>query len=377
MRNRVFVLISVLSFVLFILSCNKSTDNQPVNSKPIVETVKYQSNAPKLTVEQANRLAKLPLKCLSQEYPNKLGQVLASEQELGSPKKVHPAFYGCFDWHSAVHGHWALVKFLNDFPALDNRDAIKSALINSISKANIEAEVVYFNRKEEASFERTYGWAWLLKLAQELNKSKDSEIKELEKNLQPLTDLLVKRYIEFLPKLNYPVRVGTHTNTAFGMAFADDYAKMSGNQELQKSIEENARRLFLKDENCPLTWEPSGTDFLSPCFEEVNLMRRVLPKDEFFAWSHKFLPQMESDKFDLEVGKVSDRSDGHLVHLDGLNFSRAWNFYGLAKQYPEKFGHLVQTADKHLIFSLPSVVDGNYAGEHWLGSFALYALSEN
>lgn len=374
MRNRVFVLISIFIFVTLTLSCNRSAI-EPANIET-VKSAKYESKAPKLTIEQANRLAKLPMKCISQEYPNKLGQILVNEQELGSPKKIHPSFYGCFDWHSAVHAHWVLVKLLNDFPGLENKNAVKTTLINSISKANIETEFAYLNKIHEGSFERTYGWAWLLKLAQELGKSNDSEIKDLEKNLQPLADLLVKRFIEFLPKLNYPVRVGTHSNSAFGMSFAYDYAKATGNQVLQKIVEENAKRLHLKDEGCPLNWEPNGTDFLSPCFEELNLMRRILPKDEFFVWSNKFLPQIESDKFDLEVGKVSDRNDGHLVHLDGLNFSRAWIFYGLAKQYPEKFGHLTQVADKHLNFSLPVIVDGNYSGEHWLGSFALYALSE-
>lgn len=366
MNDRGFALIFILIIILTAGSCKEPS-----------ESVKYESTAPKLTIEQANRLAKLPLKCLAQEYPNKMGETLVSEAEVQNPKRAHPSFYGCFDWHSAVHGHWVLVKLLNDFPELEKRDEIKAKLIESLSKENIEREVAYLSKKHEASFERTYGWAWFLKLAQEVNKSKIPEVKELEKNLQPLAELLVTRYIEFLPKLNYPLRVGTHTSTAFGLTFADDYAKALGNTALQKSLEENARRLFSKDENCPLNWEPSGTDFLSPCFEEMNLMRRVLNKEEFLTWNHKFLPQLESKNFDLEVGKVSDRNDGHLVHLDGLNFSRAWIFYGLAKQYPEKYGHLVKLADKHLNYSLPSIVDGNYEGEHWLASFALYALSEN
>lgn len=366
MKDRVLILIFIFVLISFSFSCTKLTD------KP----VKYESKATKLTIVQADVLVRLPLKCITKEYPNKPGQSLENEQELGTPKKLHPAFYGCYDWHSSVHGHWVLAKLLNDFPDLDKKDEIKSTLVNSLSKTNIEAETAYLGKRHEGSFERTYGWAWALKLAQELNGSNDSEIKALEKNLQPLTDLLIKQFIEFLPKLNYPIRVGTHTNSAFGMSFAYDYAKALGNQELQKSIEENARRMYLKDEGCPLNWEPNGTDFLSPCFEELNLMRRVLPKEEFFAWTHKFLPQIESENFDLEVGLVSDRKDGNLVHLDGLNFSRAWIFYGLAKQYPEKFGHLVQVADKHLSYSLPTIVDGNYSGEHWLGTFALYALSE-
>ncbi len=363
MKKLAFALI--LFIALTAVSCRESN-----------EAVKYEPNTTKLTIEQANRLAKLPLKCLAQEYPNKMGETVINEEELQNPKRAHPAFYGCFDWHSSVHGHWVLVKLLNDFPELEKRDEIKSKLTESLSRENIEREVAYLSKKHEASFERTYGWAWFLKLAEEVGKSKITDIKDLEKNLQPLADLIVNKYIEFLPKLNYPLRVGTHTNTAFGLTFAADYAKASGKAELQKSIEETARRLFIKDENCPLTWEPGGTDFLSPCFEEADLMRRVLGKEEFLAWNHKFLPQTELQDFDLEVGKVSDRSDVHLVHLDGLNFSRAWIFYGLAKQHPEKYGHLSKLADKHVNFSLPSIVDGNYEGEHWLASFALYALSE-
>ena len=194
-------------------------------------------------------------------------------------------------------------------------------------------------------------------------------------NLRPLTDLIIKRYIEFLPKLLYPIRVGTHSNTAFGLTNAWDYAVFSGNIALQNSIKENAKRMFLKDENCPFNWEPSGTDFLSPCMEEVAIMQRILPQNEFIPWIKKFAPQLFSKKWKWDVAKVSDRTDGHLVHLDGLNFSRAWNLYDLIQQYPKHFSHLISIADTHLSFSLPSIVDGNYEGEHWLASFALRAFA--
>ena len=329
-----------------------------------------------LTIEQANHLASLPLKCINKEYPNKLNQVLDNEHDLGSPKELHPAFYGCFDWHSSVHGHWVLVKLLNDFPEIANKDSMLLKLQNSLSKENIQKEIDYFNKKQENSFERTYGWAWLLKLQQELSQSPKPELQELAKNLTPFSKLLVEKYIAFLPKLNYPIRVGTHNNTGFGMSFAYDYAKFSNDENLTLSIEKNAIRLFKKDKQCPLNWEPNGTDFLSPCLEELNIMRRILPKNEFLVWSRAFLPQLENKNFSWEVGKVSDPTDGHLVHLNGLNFSRAWVLYGLSKQFPSKYKHLTLLADKHLRYSLPSVVDGNYEGEHWLASFALYALSE-
>lgn len=329
-----------------------------------------------LTLEQANHLSSLPFKCLQQEYPNKLSQLLIDDSELQSPKELHPAFYGCFDWHSSVHGHWSLVYLLSNFKNLENREAIIDKLQTNLSKENIQAEINYLSKPHEKSFERTYGWNWLLKLQLELEQSNDVYAIQLTENLKPLSNLIIQRYIEFLPKLLYPIRAGTHSNTAFGLSNAWDYAVFSKNVELQKSIKENALRLFSEDENCPLNWEPSGTDFLSPCLEEIGLMQRVLSEKEFLKWLKKFSPQILKKNFQWEVAKVSDRTDGHLVHLDGLNFSRAWNFYALARQYPKKLAHLKSLADLHLRFSLPSIVDGNYEGEHWLASFALRAYEE-
>ncbi|NUY80922.1 DUF2891 domain-containing protein [Flavobacterium sp. MAH-1] len=332
--------------------------------------------AQQLTLEQANHLATLPLKCLQQEYPNKPGESLSSASEIMSPKQAHPAFYGCYDWHSSVHGHWSLVYLLNRFPQLANRDEVISKLKTNLSKENIEAEIAYLNRPQEKSFERTYGWNWLFKLQLELDQSKESYAKELSSNLLPLTNVFIERYIAFLPKLLYPVRVGTHNNTAFGLTFAWDYAVFTKNEAFQKSIRENAVRFFGKDTNYPYQLEPSGTDFLSPCLEEIGIMQRVLPKKEFLKWAHAFFPSLSKKNFDWEVGKVADASDPQLVHLYGLNFSRAWNLYRLIKQYPGEFSHLKSLADKHLLYSLPKVVDGNYEGEHWLASFAFHAFEE-
>ncbi len=329
-----------------------------------------------LTIEQANHLASLPIKCLQQEYPNKLNQMLLDSTEIQSPKDLHPAFYGCFDWHSSVHGHWSLVYLLNNFENLKNKEEIIEKLKINLSKENIALEINYFNKPHEKSFERTYGWNWLLKLQHELEISKYDYAKPLAQNLKPLTDLIGTRYIDFLPKLLYPIRVGTHSNTAFGLSNAWDYAVFSKNIALQNAIKENALRMYQNDENCPFAWEPSGTDFLSPCLEEMGLMQRILNKKDFLKWLKKFAPQLFQKKFLWEVAKVSDRTDGHLVHLDGLNFSRAWNLYHLIYQYPKEFSHLQKMGDMHLNFSLPSVVDGNYEGEHWLASFALRAFEE-
>ncbi len=326
-----------------------------------------------LTLEEASRLAQLPLRCLHLEFPNKPGETLAAPSDIGSPRGMHPAFYGCFDWHSSVHGHWMLARLLKSFPGLKDGGLIRVKLAANVTAGNILAEVRYFERSEEKSFERTYGWAWLLKLVEELHASDDPWARGIEKNLQPLTDLIVRRWLEFLPKLVYPVRVGEHANTAFGMAFAWDYAAAVGDLALKGLLEKRARDFFMNDRGCPLDWEPGGYDFFSPCLEEADLMRRVLPGKEFAAWLKKFLPQLADEKFSLAPGVVSDRRDGKLVHLDGLNFSRAWCLYGIASL--KGYGHLRAVADAHLRHSLAAVTAGNYEGEHWLASFAIYALA--
>lgn len=329
------------------------------------------------TVKEANNLAELPLNCINTQYPNKLGQTLENKEAIGEPQELHPAFYGCFDWHSSVHAHWSMVSLLKQFPDLKKAETIREKLKESLSAENIQGEIDYFKREQSDSFERTYGWAWLLKLAEEIETWNDPLADELGKNLAPLTELIVKKYIEFLPKLNYPIRVGEHSNTAFGLSFAYDYANAVEHTELKELISERAKDFYLSDNNCPLTWEPGGFDFLSPCLEEVSIMSRVLPKNAFEMWLEDFLPQLKSEDFDVEVGEVSDRTDGKLVHLDGLNFSRAWVFYGLINQYPEKFSHLQEIADRHVSHSFPNLVGDSYEGGHWLGTFAIYALQES
>lgn len=362
----------LLTLCLFaiLFSCQNSENVTLSSEENNIEIV----NMPGLNLDQANNLAELPLACVGTEYPNKLGQTLGGDDDLRSPQELHPAFFGCFDWHSAVHGHWSMVSLLRRFPNLAKKKEISEWLLKSISEENILKEVEYFNGKHNTSYERTYGWAWLLKLAEELHKWDSADARTLEANLQPLTDLIIERYLEFLPKLNYPIRVGEHPNTAFGLSFAYDYAETVGNSELKSLIEKRAKDFFLNDENCPLSWEPGGFDFLSPCLEEAALMARVLPKSEFQKWLDNFLPQLKSNSFQIETGKVSDRTDGKLVHLDGVNFSRAWSLNYIVKALPE-YEHLSNIANQHINYSLPSIVNDHYEGGHWLGSFAIYALN--
>jgi len=329
----------------------------------------------KMTLEQANKLAELPLDCINTKYPYKPNLTLTSEKDLKTPDTIHPAFSGCFDWHSAVHAHWSLVALLKKYPDLTKAEEIKKTLLAHLTEENIQKEMEYFKKKENQSFERTYGWAWLLKLSEELHTWNDTLAKPLEKNLQPLTDQIIKEYTDFLPKLVYPIRVGEHENTAFGLSFAYDFAETTENEKLMDLISTRAKDFYLGDDNCPIGWEPSGFDFLSPCLAELDLMQRILAEQTFKLWLKDFMPKLVDKDFELAVGEVSDRTDGKLVHLDGLNYSRAWAFYHLANKY-EDFEHLKLIGDQHISHSFPSLFGDAYEGGHWLGTFAIYALNQ-
>lgn len=356
-------------FVIFIITTIfVSCDNPNSKKNSVIQLT--------LSKDVAENLAKLPIKCLQKEFPNKLNQTLSDTKDLDSPAALHPAFYGCFDWHSSVHGHWMLVKLLKEFPNLSLGDSIINILKQNLTAGNLTTEIAYFNRKSEKSFERTYGWAWLLKLQAELDTWDHPEARKMADNLQPLSDLLVDRYLEFLHKLNYPVRSGEHPNTAFGLALALDYAISAKKETLIHLINKRSRDFFFSDKNCPLSWEPGGFDFLSPCLQEADLMSRILPPDEFKSWIDGFLPELKSPAFTLIQAKVSDRSDGKLVHLDGVNFCRAWSLFRIANVIPE-YSHLIDIGNQHIEASLTNIADGGYEGEHWLASFAIYALTDN
>lgn len=367
-----------MKYLLLVLPLLLTTCTEPASApeKEAPAPTSMPMTTPTLSLAEANRLADLPLACIQQEYPNKPGQTVGGPEDLGEPGALHPAFYGCFDWHSAVHGHWSLVALLKQFPGLERAGDARKMLQKNLTADNINAEVAYFNRTNETSYERTYGWAWLLKLDEELMTWDDPLARELHANLQPLTGLIADRFLAFLPRLNYAIRTGEHPNTAFGLAFARDYAVAAKDTTFLAEIDRSALRFYAKDQGCPISWEPGGYDFLSPCLEEIDIMRRVMPAVEFHAWLKGFLPGLTEPGYTLAVGEVSDRTDGKLVHLDGLNLSRAWVLYGLARQYPAQYGHLKNLANAHLNYSLPNLVGDSYEGGHWLGSFAVFALGE-
>lgn len=356
---------------LFLACAEREQNNQEQTAAISIE--KTLQPAPKFGLKEAANILELPINCFNQEFPYKPGTVLETQDDVIAPKENFPVFYGCFDWHSAVHGYWSMVTLIKNFPELEQASRVREILKNTLTRENMDVETAFFSRNINASFERTYGWNWFLKLAEELYTWEDPLGQELYQNLQPLANLFVERYKAFLPKLIYPIRVGEHTNTAFGLTFAYDYAVTTGENELRDLIKNSAIAFYMNDTNCPINWEPSGFDFLSPCFEEINIMRRVLNENEFLTWLDQFMHQLKDANYTLEVGKVSDREDGKLVHLDGLNFSRAWSLYPLANEF-EEYAHLKNLAHEHMNYSLPNLVDDSYEGGHWLGSFAIYAL---
>ncbi len=336
-----------------------------------------------MTLDQdtASRFAQLALQGIPREYPNKLDHVMNSAAEVMTPATLHPAFYGSFDWHSSVHGHWMLVRLLKLFPQLPQANAIRQSLHETLSKDNIAVEVDYLKQSNRTSFERTYGWAWLLKLAAELHNWNDNEGQAWSKNLTPLAQVMVERYLEFLPKQTYPIRRGVHPNTAFGIAFALDYARTVGHQPLEHLLVQRSLDYFGQDKDYPAQWEPDGDDFFSRSLMEADLMRRILPTEDFAQWLHAFLPDLDrhEPRSLLEPAFVSDRSDPKIVHLDGLNLSRAWCMKGIARSLPAGDPTrpiLATSASRHTQATLPHIASGHYEGEHWLASFAVYLLTE-
>ncbi|HWB01781.1 MAG TPA: DUF2891 domain-containing protein [Verrucomicrobiales bacterium] len=334
------------------------------------------ADGPSLTTPQASHFAALALKGIAKEYPNKMDHIMRDAADVQSPRALHPAFYGCFDWHSSVHGHWMLIRLLKKHPDLPEGPAIRTALRANLTKENLADETAYLKQPGRASFERTYGWAWLLKLAEELRGWDDPDGRAWSASLTPLAEAFVQRYLDFLPKQTYPIRTGVHPNTAFGLAFALDYARVVKHEALEKLIVSRARDYFANDTNYPAAWEPGGEDFFSAALMEADLMRRVLPAEEFRTWFRRFLPDIPSSL--LTPAIVTDRADPKIVHLDGLNLSRAACLWDIAKVIPEKDPlrqTLTASAGRHAAASLPHVSSGDYAGEHWLASFAVWMLA--
>jgi hypothetical protein len=330
-----------------------------------------------LTPAIASQFATLALAHIEREYPNKLDHVLAGPGDARGPRALHPIFYGSFDWHSCVHGYWLLARLTRRVPQLAQSAAIESAFDRHFTRENVAAEVAYLEQPLRGTFERPYGWAWLLMLAAELARHESAAGRRWATTLAPLTQAFVARFHDFLPRATYPIRAGTHFNTAFAVALAHEYATVAGDAALAALLRSTAVAWYGGDADCQ-AWEPGGDDFLSSALVEAECMRRVLAPGEFQRWFDRFLPRVATREPAtlFRPATVSDRSDGKIAHLDGLNLSRAWCWRALAAALadgdPRRLVAL-DAAETHLGASLPHVA-GDYMGEHWLATFALLAL---
>lgn len=332
-----------------------------------------------LPADRLMKLAELALTCLDQQYPNSIKHVLNNDKDAATPIKLYPAFYGCFDWHSSVHGHWLLVRAAKLFPNHDKTEEFIDRLDAHFTAEKLQAELQYFQQPGRAGFERPYGLAWFLQLYAELHDWQHPKAQEWLIHMADLKKHIVRQMAVWIPKLAYPIRGGEHSQTAFAFGLAYDYAQTTADLDFMVLLNEHIKRLYITDKDCPIEYEPSGHDFLSACLAEADLMRRVMSEKQYSKWLKKFLPEIKHGSNWLKVATVTDRVDGKLAHLDGLNLSRAWMLEGIAYALPAKDKRrriLLNQAKSHAESGLKAVTGEHYAGGHWLGSFATYYLTQ-
>ncbi|HEX8679881.1 MAG TPA: DUF2891 domain-containing protein [Chthoniobacterales bacterium] len=336
---------------------------------------------PSFDAAAADRFARLALGCVHKEYPNKISHTLNGDHDVAPPRELTPSFYGCYDWHSSVHGHWLLARLLRVTPDAPFAQAARDALGRSLSGENLRRETAYLRGEGRASFERPYGLAWLLLLCAELREMDNADARKLADNLRPLEQAALERIQKWLPKLSHPIRIGEHAQTAFALGLMLDYARSAGDDAFTTLLSDKARQFYAADKNCPMSYEPGGEDFLSSCLGEADVMRRVLAPEEFAKWLGEFLPQIpkKSDATWLRVAVSPDPSDPKLAHLDGLNLSRAWMLEGILSALPPndpRRDALAAAAEAHKRAGLAAVTGEHYEGGHWLGSFAVYLVTQ-
>lgn len=375
--------IFMISAACILAACGANTD---IDGAAVPEARHVASLSSGFEGDLETRFTRLALDCVHREYPNKIAHVMKGDEDVGSPSELHPAFYGCFDWHSSVHGHWLLVRMLHvgDQDAPWRAEAIEKLSAN-FTPENIASETAYMLHESRASYERPYGLAWYLQLTAELREWDDPIADEWLETLMPLEEAIVGKIKSWLPKLAYPIRLGTHNQSAFAFGLIYDWAETAGDTEMLVMITEKSLDFHSGDKDCNMAYEPSGEDFLSPCLMTADLMRRVMSADDFKLWFNAFMPNIPSgDSIEnlsdwLAPGVVKDASDGKLVHLDGVNLSRAWNLEmianALGKDDP-RYNTLMGAALVHQIVGLEAVTDEHYSGSHWLASFATYLITQ-
>jgi len=341
---------------------------------------KKQTPVPRsLTAPLASKFAGLALAGIGREWPHHFQHLARGPADLRSPRALHPAFFGCYDWHSSVHGHWTLARLLRLFPGLPEAARIRGVLDESLTQEHLAEELAYFQAPGRGTFERPYGWGWLLALAAELRAGRDPSGRQWSRAIRPLEGFIAESFCSYLSRLPYPVRTGVHSNTAFGLTLALDYARFARHRRLASVIMARSRDYFGADADAPAGWEPGGEDFLSPALTEVDLMSRVMPAAEFRRWLPRFLPGLAGDDAAanalLMPPRVIDRLDPKQVHLDGLSLSRAWALRRIAALLPSN-DRIREAAERHARAGLARVASGDYAGEHWLASFAVRLLSD-
>jgi len=344
-------------------------------------TAMTMAETPSMKAEQAETFVRMALAGIDREYPFKPGHVLSGTQDIVAPRVKHPVFYGHFDWHSSVHGHWMLVRLLRLHPQAPWAKEVRGILDQRFTEKALAAEAAHFTNKENKSFERMYGWAWVMRLGAELSTWDDADAKRWSAYLQPLEVQLATLMKEYLPKLEWPVRCGFHPETAFPLAQFFDWAVVAKDEPMQQLIRDKAIAFYGKDANYPVAYEPSGNDFFSPGLNVADLMRRVLSAKDYATWLSVYFPDLAEGKLGnlLTPANVSDPSDGHLIHLAGLNLTRAWTMKGIASALPENDARrniLLDSAKAHTAAGLQHVSSGHYEGEHWLASFAVYLLTD-
>lgn len=376
--NTIVFLASQVLATTFSIACVRAQDRTSPDKSSEARTFQIEWSD-RLNDTTANQWGQLVLKGVDTEYPNKLSLVYANGDQIKTPREHFPAFFGCFDWHSSVHGHWVLVRLLRNYPSIESAPRIREILRQHLSADNLKKEADFFSREEQKTFERMYGWAWLFRLAMELEDWSDPDASRWREHLRPLETVLVRRVESYLPNLTYPIRIGQHTDTGFALGQILDYARATERKSLETLVIDRARQFYLSDKSYPVHYEPSGHDFFSSCWNEADLMRRVLPSSEFEKWFADFVPDLAEQLVDGTIAPVivSDVKDPKIVHLAGLNLNRAWCFQSIAaslRQDHKLRKSLLESARLHRVAGLAYINSGHYEGDHWLATFGLYAV---
>ena len=372
------ILVALLTYIVKFESKNDDKGNSKTSNNVLRVSADYKKSCPVFDEKKAIDLIKLSLNCIDREYPNKPNYVYEDDEDLKPPRENTPAFFGCYDWHSAVHGHWSMVRILNTYPNIPLREEIIDSLRGHLEQKTILSEMEFLSEKRNSLFERPYGWGWLLRLSYELKRSNINELRSLYYNLKPLSDMVAYRFVDYINKLSRPIREGTHQNTAFSMIHLYDYLTLINEINLRNELINRATIFYYEDEDCPINYEPSGEDFISPCLAEAELMRRVLPEKEYLRWFERFLKPDRLRKSLMPITLIAP-DDPRIGHLIGLFYQRASNLKGIITVLPEndyRRAFFEQMMDENCSAAENYISRSGYGGEHWLASFAIYFYTD-